>query len=122
MEISTKRLNLFCDPFPVKLPKCNWIGNLQTLKQVSKLKSCWLIEGKTWTFNKIKKVLLSKKIPKEIEPARYYIIRMAKDNVKPNPIIVINNIVFDGNHTLLSLMVRNYKGLVLVFNNIRRKK
>lgn len=109
MNITTKQLVSFWNPWPIIVPKGRYKVSLEEFKIACKYKSFWCQD---LSISKVS----SKIIKYNFLGKRHQIHSLSKYSKIEQPTIIVskNGVILDGNHRMCSLWDRKYKGYVMV--------
>lgn len=113
---SVKQADLvtWLDPWPISISgRYRWQYAFMSMRECTMLRSCW---DKELTFRQIAPL-----VKQRWGGHDHQIASLARHGIKHPAILVVGGVVYDGNHRLLALMRRKYRGPVLVFFGEKRR-
>lgn len=128
MIASHKQVQILFDPWPIQVKKGYYQFSIIPFYKALRLKSCWKSTGKEYSKSPAGKRFSIKTFAKWVENAdwglniRHNTRAMARKRCEQKWILVYDNKIYDGNHSMCSLWLRKYRGPIMVIEYIGRKK
>ena len=116
MVLNRRGVTTWLDPWPISIMKNDfaWNHRFMPMSDCRRLHSCW---EKGATFNE-----LAPSVKIKFGGQDHQIASLARHGIRRPAILVVDDVVYDGNHTLFALMRNKYRGPVLAFVGRRKIK